>query len=271
VVILINEIRADSLTIHFDKMRIVNGSEEVAQLGLEICMANDAMWVDRHAQEILAPLGYQLRSAIDEVYQCFSVLLSHHVNEFFGVQETKHMLDLMEDKYPDLLKEVLRHATVQRIAEVLQRLLTERISTRNMKLIMESLALWAPREKDVITLVEHVRSSMARYICHKFSLNNELRAIVISSEVEDVIRNGIRNTSSGAFLNLEPSVTDELMDSFTVALENIFIAHKDIVLLTAVDVRRFVKKLIETRFKDLEVMSFGELTEVVNVNVIKTI
>jgi type III secretion protein V len=61
------------------------------------------------------------------------------------------------------------------------------------------------------------------------------------------------------------------MDSFTVALENIFIAHKDIVLLTAVDVRRFVKKLIETRFKDLEVMSFGELTEVVNVNVIKTI
>ncbi|WP_213990319.1 EscV/YscV/HrcV family type III secretion system export apparatus protein [Sodalis sp. dw_96] len=271
VVVLINEIRADAFTIHFNLMRVVNGTDELYQLGIETRKENDAIWVPRQAQETLLQLGYQLRSAVDEIYHCFSVLLTHHVNEFFGVQETKHMLDMMESKYPDLLKEVLRHATVQRIAEVLQRLLTERISTRNMKLIMESLALWAPREKDVITLVEHVRNTLARYICHKFAVNNELRAIIISAEVEETIRGGIRNTSSGAFLNLEPAVSDELMDLFTVGLENILIAHKDMVLLTSVDIRRFVKKLIETRFRDLEVMSFGELTEVVNVNVIKTI
>ncbi|XBS70282.1 EscV/YscV/HrcV family type III secretion system export apparatus protein [Acerihabitans sp. KWT182] len=271
VVVLINEIRADAFTIHFNLMRVVNGTDELYQLGIETHREKDSVWVPRQAHETLLQLGYQLRSAVDEIYHCFSVLLTHHVSEFFGVQETKHMLDLMENKYPDLLKEVLRHATVQRIAEVLQRLLTERISTRNMKLIMESLALWAPREKDVITLVEHVRNTLARYICHKFAVNNELRAIIISAEVEEMIRGGIRNTSSGAFLNLEPSVSDELMDLFTVGLENILIAHKDMVLLTSVDIRRFVKKLIETRFRDLEVMSFGELTEVVNVNVIKTI
>ncbi|WP_413735599.1 EscV/YscV/HrcV family type III secretion system export apparatus protein [Sodalis sp. RH21] len=269
--VLINEIRADAFTIHFDLLRVVNGSDEIHQLAMSARVEKDAIWVEPQARETLVPLGYQLRPAIDEIYQCFSVLLSHHVNEFFGVQETKHMLDMMEDKYPDLLKEVLRHATVQRIAEVLQRLLTERISTRNMKLIMESLALWAPREKDVITLVEHVRNALARYICHKFAVNNELRVVIISAEVEEMIRGGIRNTSSGAFLNLEPAVSDELMDLFTVGLENIFIAHKDMVLLTSVDVRRFIKKLIETRFRDLEVMSFGELTEAVNVNVIKTI
>ncbi|TCL06132.1 MULTISPECIES: EscV/YscV/HrcV family type III secretion system export apparatus protein [Sodalis] len=271
VVVLINEIRADAFTIHFNLMRVINGTDELYQLGIETRKENDAIWVPRQAQETLLQLGYQLRSAVDEIYHCFSVLLTHHVNEFFGVQETKHMLDMMESKYPDLLKEVLRHATVQRIAEVLQRLLTERISTRNMKLIMESLALWAPREKDVITLVEHVRTALARYICHKFAVNNELRAIIISAEIEEMIRGGIRNTSSGAFLNLEPAVSEELMDLFTVGLENILIAHKDMVLLTSVDIRRFVKKLIETRFRDLEVMSFGELTEVVNVNVIKTI
>ena len=271
VIVLINEIRAESFVIHFDLMRVINGSDELYQLGIETRVENDAVWVGREGQETLLQLGYHLRSAIDEIYHCFSVLLSHHVNEFFGVQETKHMLDMMENKYPDLLKEVLRHATVQRIAEVLQRLLAERISTRNMKLIMESLALWAPREKDVITLVEHVRGTLARYICHKFAVNNELRAVIISAEVEEVIRSGIRNTSAGAFLNLEPSVSEELMDQFTVGLENILIAHKDMVLLTSVDIRRFVKKMIETRFRDLEVMSFGELTEVVNVNVIKTI
>jgi len=271
VMVLINEIRADSFTIHFDLMRVVNASDEVEQLGIETLVEKDAMWVKPQAKESLLQLGYQLRPALDELYQCFSVLLSHHVNEFFGVQETKHMLDMMENKYPDLLKEVLRHATVQRIAEVMQRLLTERISTRNLKLIMESLALWAPREKDVITLVEHVRGAMARYICHKFAVNNELRVVVISAEVEETLRGGIRNTSSGAFLNLEPAVSEQLMDLFTVGLENILISQKDMVLLTSVDVRRFVKKLIETRFRDLEVMSFGELTEAINVNVIKTI
>lgn len=271
VMVLINEIRADSFIIHFDLMRVVNASDEVEQLGIETLVEKDALWVKPQAKETLLQLGYQLRPALDELYQCFAVLLSHHVNEFFGVQETKHMLDMMENKYPDLLKEVLRHATVQRIAEVMQRLLTERISTRNLKLIMESLALWAPREKDVITLVEHVRGAMARYICHKFAVNNELRVVVISAEVEETLRGGIRNTSSGAFLNLEPAVSEQLMDLFTVGLENILISQKDMVLLTSVDVRRFVKKLIETRFRDLEVMSFGELTEAINVNVIKTI
>ncbi len=271
VMVLINEIRADAFTIHFDALKVVNAADEIEQLGIDTLVEKDALWVNPQARETLLRLGYQLRPALDELYQCFAVLLSRHVNEFFGVQETKHMLDMMENKYPDLLKEVLRHATVQRIAEVMQRLLTERISTRNLKLIMESLALWAPREKDVITLVEHVRGAMARYICHKFAVNNELRVVVISAEVEEAIRGGIRNTSAGAFLNLEPSVSDQLMDLFTVGLENILIAQKDMVLLTSVDVRRFVKKLIETRFRDLEVMSFGELTEAINVNVIKTI
>lgn len=200
-----------------------------------------------------------------------AALLSRHVSEYFGIQETKDMLDKLENKYPDLMKEIMRHATIQRITEVLQRLLSERISVRNMRLIMESLALWMPREKDVISLVEHVRGGLSRYICHKFSVNNELRSIVLSSEVEDMIRQGIRNTSGGTFLNLEPAVSDQLMDLFSVNLENLLIDHKDLVLLSSVDTRRFVKKFIESRFRDLEVMSFGEISETVSVNVLKTI
>lgn len=181
------------------------------------------------------------------------------------------MLDQLEGKYPDLLKEVLRHATVQRIAEVLQRLLAERISVRNMKLIMEALALWAPREKDVINLVEHVRGALARYICHKFASGGELRAVMVSAEVEDLVRKGVRQTSAGAFLNLEPAASDELMDLFALGLDGLGVAHRDMVLLASVDVRRFIKKLVETRFRELEVVSFGEIADSVSVNVLKTI
>lgn len=276
VVLLINEIRADEFELHFDLVRVVNYTDEAAALGVPTVFGSKddsgrCAWVRPSDGEKLAKLGFQLRPAQDELYQCLAVLLARHVNEYFGIQETKHMLDQLESKYPDLLKEVLRHATVQRIAEVLQRLLSERISVRNMKLIMEALALWAPREKDVINLVEHVRGALARYICNKFAQGDELRAVMASAEVEDMVRKGVRQTSAGAFLNLEPAASDELMDRFALGLGSLGIAHKDLVLLTSVDVRRFIKKLVETRFRELEVLSFGEIADSVPVNVIKTI
>ncbi|ATW29751.1 EscV/YscV/HrcV family type III secretion system export apparatus protein [Candidatus Williamhamiltonella defendens] len=270
-VFLINEIRAEEFVLQLDLLRIVNSSDELMQLEIETVLDNGTVWVKPEHKETLENMGYQLRSPIDELYHSMAALLSRHVSEYFGIQETKDMLDKLENKYPDLMKEIMRHATIQRITEVLQRLLSERISVRNMRLIMESLALWMPREKDVISLVEHVRGGLSRYICHKFSVNNELRSIVLSSEVEDMIRQGIRNTSGGTFLNLEPAVSDQLMDLFSVNLENLLIDHKDLVLLSSVDTRRFVKKFIESRFRDLEVMSFGEISETVSVNVLKTI
>lgn len=275
VALLINEVRAEQFELHFDMIRVINYTDEVASLGIQTLFtqhgASQCAWINSADGDTLSKLGFQLRPALDELYHCLAALLARNVNEYFGIQETKHMLDQLEAKYPDLLKEVLRHATVQRISEVLQRLLLERISVRNMKLLMEALALWAPREKDVINLVEHVRGAMARYICHKFANGGELRAVMISAEVEDIVRKGIRQTSGGVFLNLEPAASDELMDLFTLGLGDLGTAHKDIVLLSSVDVRRFIKKLVETRFRDLEVLSFGEVADSISVNVIKVI
>ncbi|HEY4316118.1 MAG TPA: EscV/YscV/HrcV family type III secretion system export apparatus protein [Herbaspirillum sp.] len=274
-VLVINEIRAAELIVHFDLLRVVNYADEIAHMGIEPLMEESdgvvSAWVTPDDKEALGTLNYQLRPALDELYQCVAAVLARNVNEHFGVQETKHMLDKLEEKYPDLLKEVYRHTPLQRVAELLQRLLSERISIRNMKLIMEALVQWAPREKDVLMLVEHVRGALARYICHKFAVGNELRAVVISPEIEETVRKGVRQTSAGSFLNLEPAVSEDLLDRLAVTLGQISLAHKDVVLLTAVDVRRFVKKLIETRFRELEVLSFGEITDSVSVNVIRTV
>ena len=275
VCVLINEIRAEEFVIYFDLLRVVDYKEEIAELGIALTL-NDSnntpyAWVAQNARDILTQLGYQMRPAVDELYHCLTSLLARNINEYFGVQETKNMLDQLEAKYPDLLKEVYRHATVQRVAEVLQRLLLERISVRNMKLIMESLAYWAPREKDVLNLVEHVRTALGRYICHKFSTANELRVLLVSADVEAAIRKGIRQTSGGAFLNLEPAEAEDVLDKFALALKETTIAQKDLVVLTSVDLRRFIKKFIESRYRELDVLSFGEITESVSINVIRAI
>ena len=276
VAVLINEVRADQFDIHFDRLRIVDYKPELEHLNLDLSTGLDSnkqasIWAPTVHRDKLQNLGHQLRPAYDEFYRCLVTLLARNINEFFGVQETKTLLDEMEARYPDLLKEVYRHATVQKVAEILQRLIGERISVRNMKLILESLAHWASREKDVLALVEHVRGSLARYISNKFANGNDLRVLLLSPEFEDVMRKGIRQTSAGNFLNLEPAASDELMDRLALGLDSLHFAQKDMVILASVDIRRYIKKFIEGRFRELDVVSFGEISDSISVNVIKTL
>lgn len=276
VAVLINEVRADQFDIHFDLLRVVDYKPELEHLGFELTVGVDSnkqvsVWVNLSERGKLQAMGYQLRPAYDEFYRCLVTLLARNISEFFGVQESKTLLDEMEARYPDLLKEVYRHATVQKVAEVLQRLIAERISVRNMKLILESLAHWASREKDVIALVEHVRGSLARYISNKFAHGDDLRVLLLSPEFEDVVRKGVRQTSGGSFLNLEPSASEDLIDRLTVGLDSLHVPQKDMVILASVDIRRYIKKLVEGRFRELDVISFGEVSETISVNVLKTL
>ncbi len=271
VALLINEIQAEEFAILPGYVAVVNASDDLVALGIDPVSTGDTLWVTDDQRGTLGELGFQTRTPVDELYYCIANSMVRNVSEYFGVQETKAHIDKLEKDYPDLIKEVMRHTTVQRASEVMQRLLGEKISVRNTKLIMESLAVWAPREKDVITLVEHVRTSLCRYISHKFAVGNSLRAVLISAEMEETLRQSVRTTSSGTFLNLEPEVSERLMDTFTLGLSDILMSQKDYVILASVDIRRFVKRFLENKFKNLEVLSFGEISEGISIDVIKSI
>ena len=276
VAIYINEVKAAEIHVVFNGCRIIDYQDELSALDLELIFIDEAnnrkaVWISGEQAEHVEAMGYALRKDTDEFYFSVALLLTRHVHEFFGVQETKNLLDELEPKYPELVKETYRHSSVQKMSEVLQRLLSERISVRNIKLILDAMTKWAPREKDVITLVEHIRGALGRYISDKFATNGQLRAVIISQGIEDRIRNGVKQTSMGTFLNLDPHELNEVMDLFSVGLDSINILQKDLVLLTSIDVRRFVKKLVESKYGDLEVLSFGEITDAIKVDVIKTI
>ncbi|KVD78009.1 type III secretion system protein InvA [Burkholderia sp. ABCPW 14] len=276
VVVLINEIRAATFSIAFDRIRVIGSTLGLEALNLDVRMlpdgaGGDAWWVRPQDGSPLAKMDIHTRSATDDLYGQFLTLMLRNVNEFFGVQEAKRLLDDVEKKYPELLKETYRHASVQRVSEVLQRLLGERISVRNMKLILEALAQWAPKEKDAVMLVEHVRAALARYISNRFALNNRLNTVVLSAEIEEMVNKGVRQTSTGAYLNLEPAKAEELLDMLALELGRIGYSQRDVVLLTTMEIRRFVKRLVESRFPDLEVLSFGEVADGIAIDVLKTI
>lgn len=79
-----------------------------------------------------------------------------------------------------------------------------------MKLIIETLVQWVPKEKDSMMLVEHIRSSMARYISSRFSVEGRLNVLMVNAELEDTIRQGIRQSSGGVYLHLEPEKATSL-------------------------------------------------------------
>ncbi|HHR6037306.1 TPA: EscV/YscV/HrcV family type III secretion system export apparatus protein [Providencia alcalifaciens] len=276
IVVLINEVKAGEYDVYFHGHRLLTANDELEYLGLELTKYTDEYgfvntWFDNQYLENVEQLGLLVRDDITEMIDCVSTLLLRHINEFFGIQETKNLLDDLERKYPELLKECYRHATVQKVTEVFQRLLMEKISVRNMKLIIETLVQWLPREKDSMMLVEHIRSSMARYISSRFSVEGRLNVLMVNAELEDTIRQGIRQSSGGVYLHLEPEKSNELIQAAEMALENSYLSARDVNVLVPVDIRRFVKKILEGRFPELEVLSFNEVSEMVKVNVIKTI
>ncbi|MEZ2603583.1 EscV/YscV/HrcV family type III secretion system export apparatus protein [Kluyvera intermedia] len=270
--VAINEIRVATYDILPGMCKILLRGEELQVLDDSVHAVETAQgvayWIPESRRDTALELGFYSRSAVDEFYACVSTLLVHNISEFFGIQEAKTLLDDLEKKYPELLKECYRNNTVQRITEVFQRLLQERISIRNMRLILEALVQWAPKEKDPIMLVEHVRGVLSRYISNRFSANGQIRTLVMSHDMESVVRGGIRQTSGGTFINLAPPETESIIQCLESCIRSNGVNARDIILMVSLDIRRFVKKIIEGSYPEMEVLSYGDVASGVDVDVI---
>jgi type III secretion protein V len=172
----------------------------------------------------------------------------------------------MEQRFPDLVKEALRVMPVQKIAEVLQRLVSEDISIRNLRTILEALVEWGQKEKDTVLLTEYVRGALKRQISFKYSGGrNVLPAYLLAPRVEEQVRGAIRQTSAGSYLALDPAATKKLVEGVKKSVGKLPTSGQRPVLLASMDIRRYVRRLIEPELGDLQVLSYQELTPDVDI------
>ena len=274
VKVLINEIPAASGQVVGGHVRVLGRQDELDALGMGLMVPHEgtvARWVPAASEADILAMGCEVSTDYEELRRLVHGAVLRNVGELFGIQEAKHVLDALEKRFPELVKEAYRHMPIQRVAEVLQRLLREDVSIRNMKVVLETLAQWGQREKDVILLVEHVRSALARYISARFARDGRIPAILVSSQVEDQIRSGIRQSQGAAYLNLEPTESNELMDRFALHVGEVSTYRPDVVLMVAPDIRRFVKRFIENKLPTTPVLSFGEISDAVTLDVMRSI
>jgi len=189
-------------------------------------------------------------------------LLRRYGHELFGLEEAQRLLDALERTHPALVREVVpKLVSPVLLTDILRRLVEEGISLRNLRDILGALAEWAPHERDPVALTEHVRAGLRRAITHKHAGDGGvLAAYLLDPMIEDTIRDAIQRTPTGSYLALEPQLGRDIVAAVGRAVGP---GGPDgpsrAVLLTGAEIRRYVRRLVETDLPGIAVLSFQEL------------
>ncbi len=192
-------------------------------------------------------------------------VLRRNAAEFIGVQETHQLLSQLEDEAGELVKEAQRIVPLNRLAQILRRLVDEDISIRNLRGILETLVEWGGATEDPELLTEHVRAALKKQISYQFSEGQNILPIyLMDPAAEMALQNYIRQTPGGSLLGLGPEDTRNLIN----AIRHAVTSHggaRPAPLLTSFELRPLLRKLIRMDFQDLPVLSYEELSREVTV------
>ncbi len=266
-IILVQEIPMSQGRLAPNKVIALENEENLKMLGIEYITEKQflpnipTIWVHENELDKLRKSNISYMDSSRIITYHLSFILKRNASEFIGLQESRYLISKMEGQFPELIKEAQRVLPLQKISEVFQRLIQEEISIRNLKNILQNLIDWGQKEKDIVLLTEYIRGGLKRYISYKYSGGqNILVAYLLDTTVEETIRKAIRQTSSGSFLALDPSTSKKFVDRVKKEVGNIHRQSNKPVLLTSMDIRRYVRKLIETDLPDLPVLSYQELS-----------
>lgn len=227
---------------------------------LESSLNLPALWVDEKYRDILIKADITFWTTLEVLILHLAKFYRSYAGEFIGIQEVRAILEFVEKSYPDLVKEVTRLVPLQKLTEIFKRLIQEEVSIKDLRTVLESLSEWAQTEKDTVLLTEYIRSSLKRYISYKYSQGKATLAVyLLDPEIEDMIRGAIKQTSAGSYLALDPDSVQMIMQAMKATITPYPQGAQPPVLLTAIDVRRFSKKLIESDYPDMPVLSYQEI------------
>jgi type III secretion protein V len=257
-----------------DGERLYLGAAEAAaaelgvatQRGEPVIGSRPACWVSPTDLATLRAAGIDALDAQQLVVFHFSETMRRQAHQFLGVQEVNYLITKMTADYPDLVKEMLRAVSLQKVADILRRLVQEGVSVRNLRDVFESLAEWGQREKDVVLLTEYARMGLKRQLSHKYAgASRTLRAILVGPDVEDKFRQSIRVTNAGSYLALDTEIAAQVLERLRAMAAS---AAQSPVLLSSMDVRRYVRSLIENELYELPVLSYQELSSDIRIQTV---
>lgn len=220
-----------------------------------------AIWITEAQRERAESLGYTVVDPPSIIATHLMEVITQNIHELLTRQDVQNLIDNVKDANETLVSELVpKMLSVGEIQKVLQNLLQEGISIRDLITIFETLADYAPTTHDTDILTEYVRQSLKRAISNKYFANKDMTSVItLDPKVEQEIMNSVKQTEQGAYLALDPEYSAKIMESLqeqTSKLEEL--GHTPIIITSPI-VRMYFKHLTMEQFKNLQVLSYNEI------------
>ncbi|MDO4965348.1 MAG: flagellar biosynthesis protein FlhA [Lachnospiraceae bacterium] len=220
-----------------------------------------AIWITESQRERAESLGYTVVDPPSIIATHLTEIIRGHIAELLTRQDVQNLINNIKESNPSLVEELTpKLLGLGEIQKVLQNLLKEGISIRDLLTIFETLADHAVVTRDTDVLTEYVRQSLKRAISSKYFPANEATSVVtLDPKIEQEIMSSVKQTEQGAYLTLDPERTKLITKSVEAEIAKLENLGKAPIIITSPIVRMYFKKLSEDYFKDLIVVSYNEI------------
>ena len=220
-----------------------------------------AIWITESQRERAESLGYTVVDPPSIIATHLTEVIRGHIAELLTRQDVQNLIDNVKENNPVLVDELVpKLLGTGEVQKVLQNLLAEGISIRDLITIFETLADHATTTRDTDVLTEYVRQSLKRAISNKyFPANEETSVVTLDPKIEQEIMGAVKQTEQGAYLTLDPERTRAIIEATEAEVSKLENLGKSAIVVTSPIVRMYYKKLTEEYLKDLIVVSYNEI------------
>ncbi len=231
-----------------------------------------ALWINDEMKRKAEIYGYTVVDATSVITTHLAETIKRYAHEILGREETKQLIDKVKETSPSIVEELVPSLlSVGQIQKVLQKLLKEKISIRNLSVILETLADWAVFTKNPDYLTEYVRQSLSRQITQQLTVGKMIQVITVNAQVEKIISENLQETEQGIYLTLDPPTIQQLVMYLNDTIQQVVKVGIQPIIMTSPTIRMYVKQIVERINDDIPVISFNELesdVEVQNIGVV---
>ena len=233
----------------------------------------DAVWIEKTRRDQAQSQGYTVVDASSVIATHLSHLLQSHAHELLGHEEVQQLLNRLAKSTPKLVEDLVpKLLPMSVVVKVLQNLLVERVSIRNLRTVCEALAELAPKTQDPAVLVAGVRVALGRSIVQNISgLRQELPVITLDPGLEQVLQDSMAGGGSEGAPGFEPGLADRIQTSLAESTRRQEAAGEPAVLLVAPKIRPWVARLMRHSTPSLSVLAYNEIPENRRIRVIAAV
>lgn len=225
-----------------------------------------AKWIPADREEEAKFAGYTVVDNSTVIATHLTEIVRNHAHDLLGRQDVQHLLDNLGKTNPKAVEELVPNLlSLGIVQKVLQNLLRERVSIRDMLTIVETLADFAPMGKDPDLLTEYVRQRLAKGMIAPYLQEGKvLQVITLDRKIEEILTKNIKHTDHGSYLTLDPGLVDEIVTAVSEEVEQQVALNTQPVIMTSPSLRRHVRKLIEPSLPIVMVVSHAEIVDDIN-------